>query len=66
MKQIAKEIKLPNLPVAAGGVPVNDAQWIATQWNMARMRQKTFGTPLLLIIDEVQKINQLSEYVKAE
>jgi hypothetical protein len=44
VKQKAKEIKLPNLPVAAGGVPVNDAQWIATQWNMARMRQKTFGT----------------------
>lgn len=37
--------------------------WIEQQWQLARIRAKA-GKPVLLVLDEVQKINQWSELVK--
>src|SRR5690606_28596283 len=44
-----------------------DRIWIAQQWENARMKQSAAsGTPYILVIDEVQKIDNWSEQVKAE
>jgi uncharacterized protein len=65
--QVMKDLSYPSMLVAADAVPAGDQSWIAQQWEAARMQQsKQADTPFLLVIDEVQKIDNWSEQVKAE
>lgn len=67
IRQIMKDINWPNTLVAADAVPATDRLWIAQQWENARMKQSTTpDVPYILVIDEVQKIYNWSEQVKAE
>jgi len=67
VRQVIKDLDFPFTLVAADAVPATDAVWIAQQWENVRLKQKlTPHLPYLLVIDEVQKINNWSEQIKAE
>ena len=67
LRQVIKDLATPNTLVAADAAPASDRIWIAQQWETARLKQSLNpGTPYLLVIDEVQKIDNWSEQVKSE
>ncbi|WP_114748981.1 ATP-binding protein [Pleomorphovibrio marinus] len=67
VRQIMEDLDYPHLLLAADAVPAGDGLWIAQNWESARVRQQQQADkPFLLVIDEVQKINNWSEQVKAE
>lgn len=67
VRQVIKDMNAPNTLVAADAVPATDRVWIAQQWETARLKQaQNPEIPYLLVIDEVQKIDNWSEQVKAE
>ncbi len=67
IRQIMEEVNFPHQLIAADAVPAGDRIWIAQQWELARLRQQQSGNkPYLLVIDEIQKIDNWSEQVKAE
>ena len=67
VRQIMAELDYPSVMIAADAVPAGDGVWISQQWENARIRQQQHPeTPFLLVIDEVQKIDNWSEQIKAE
>jgi predicted AAA+ superfamily ATPase len=67
VRQIMEDLDFPHLLVAADAVPAGDGLWIAQHWETVRVRQQQQADKrFLLVIDEVQKINNWSEQVKAE
>lgn len=67
VRQIMEDLDFPHLLVAADAVPAGDGLWIAQHWETVRVRQQQQADkPFLLVIDEVQKINNWSEQIKAE
>jgi predicted AAA+ superfamily ATPase len=65
--QMLKQTRLPNLYETADAVAMDHSLWISQVWERARMLMKAAGAPeFLLIIDEIQKIENWSEYVKRE
>lgn len=67
VRQIIKDLDYPHTLVAADAVPATDRVWIAQQWEIARVKQQlSQDLPYLLVIDEVQKIDNWSEQIKAE
>ncbi|HSF52174.1 MAG TPA: AAA family ATPase, partial [Algoriphagus sp.] len=67
VRQVIRDLNIPHSLVAADAVPASDQVWIAQQWENARSKQLLSPEiPYLLVIDEVQKINNWSEQVKAE
>ena len=67
VRQIMAELDYPSFMIAADAVPAGDGVWISQQWENARIRQQQHPeTPFLLVIDEVQKIDNWSEQIKAE
>ena len=50
---------------AANAVPASDVAWIEQVWNLARLKLTQSGDPsMVLIIDEIQKVQGWSEIVK--
>lgn len=67
VKQVLKEISIPNLFLTADNVPNNRTEWINEIWNSVRTRMKIMGSnEYLLVIDEVHKIKNWSEAIKKE
>lgn len=67
VRQIMAELDYPSVMIAADAVPAGDGVWISQQWENARVRQQQQPEkPFLLVIDEVQKIDNWSEQIKAE
>ncbi|MCH6235610.1 ATP-binding protein [Cognataquiflexum rubidum] len=67
VRQIMAELDYPSVMIAADAVPAGDGVWISQQWENARIRQQQqTDKPFLLVIDEVQKIDNWSEQIKAE
>jgi hypothetical protein len=67
VRQVIKDMNASNTFVAADAIPAGDRIWIAQQWeNARRIQNQNPEIPHLLIIDEVQKIDNWSEQVKAE
>ena len=67
VRQVIRDLKFPYSLVAADAVAATDQVWIAQQWESARTKQQLSpDSPYLLVIDEVQKIDNWSEQVKAE
>lgn len=67
VRQVIRDMNSPHSLVAADAVPASDQVWIAQQWENARAKQQLSPEmPYLLVIDEVQKIDNWSEQVKAE
>ena len=66
MKQLIKEIDIPYAYLSADNVKNADKNWLEQQWEASRMKLKASGADtFLLIIDEVQKISDWSNVVKA-
>ena len=64
-KQICEILDFPFLYVSADNVANASNIWIEQQWEAARLKLKSSKkNELLLIIDEIQKINNWSETVK--
>ena len=63
--QLLSKITTENIYETADTVAVTDTKWLQTVWETARIKLKLSGaTELILIIDEVQKVNNWSETVK--
>lgn len=67
MGQVLESTDIPHLLFSADAVDEGDGEWISRSWESARVtmslhRDKEF----LLVIDEIQKIRNWSEYVKRE
>lgn len=67
MGQVLEECTLPYDSYSADDVTGVSADWLAQVWETARMKRLAQGNiKRLLVIDEVQKISNWSETVKAE
>lgn len=67
VQQLLKQLKLPHLFAAADATPATAGHWIAQQWETARLKCRQVGAKeFLLVFDEIQKIDNWSEEVKAQ
>ncbi len=67
VEQLLKYVDFPFQFSTADNVPSSDSNWIASQWEAARIKLKTTGAEtVLFVIDEVQKIDKWSDAVKKE
>jgi len=67
VEQLLQYINFPYQFSTADNIPSSDTNWISVQWETARVKLKTSGAAsVLLIIDEVQKIDNWSDAVKKE
>ncbi|PKO98479.1 MAG: AAA family ATPase [Bacteroidetes bacterium HGW-Bacteroidetes-8] len=65
--QLISQLSTLNLYESADAVTATNSVWLTQVWESARLRLKTTGaTELLLIIDEIQKIDNWSEIVKQQ
>ena len=63
-QQLADRLGWPQVYAAADAPLPHGPEWIETQWQLARSRPVSRGQKILLVLDEVQKINGWSEAVK--
>jgi predicted AAA+ superfamily ATPase len=63
-RQLAEHLGWPYHMASADAVGTAAPEWIALQWERARLLRSNSAAPTLLILDEVQKIAQWSEHVK--
>jgi len=63
VKQLFENPNWKGMYVVADGIQ-NDASWIESQYNAAILQQKQQNLPVILAIDEIQKITNWSETVK--
>ncbi len=67
VKQVLQEIAIPYQLFLADDIPATQSNWISDCWNQVRLLQKTQHlSEMILVIDEIQKINNWSERVKRE
>lgn len=67
VKQVLEDCGIPYLIDSADGIDANDSDWISDLWESARSRMRLTGAKeFLLVIDEIHKIKNWSEYVKRE
>ena len=65
--QLLNATELPNYFISADGIPNANSIWLAQQWEVARQQFLQSGAAeFILAIDEIQKIPNWSETVKAE
>ncbi|MGR3911845.1 MAG: ATP-binding protein [Candidatus Rhabdochlamydia sp.] len=62
-RQVAAELTKPSRYISADLASLQDISWLQQQWDSARELAKTAGDALL-IIDEIQKIPNLSDRIK--
>lgn len=67
VKQVIQDTSVPSLFFTAEDAPNRDAQWITSCWEQAR-QTLIFNQyeEVILVIDEIHKLNNWSEVVKAE
>ena len=67
MKQLTEEVETDTISVSADGVINSNWLWIQQIWENARIHLKnTVNNELILIIDEIQKLDNWSEIVKEQ
>ena len=67
VKQVLKDVNIPYQFFSADNVPASDKAWISNIWESTRALLKTGGhESMILVIDEIQKIQNWSEVVKKE
>jgi predicted AAA+ superfamily ATPase len=65
--QFLNKVFIPHHYVSADTVPSSNSLWIKQQWDIARLKFKEQNAQnFLLVIDEIQKIHNWSEFVKKE
>ncbi|MBL7825842.1 MAG: ATP-binding protein [Saprospiraceae bacterium] len=66
VSQVLAEINIPSHSVSADGMANASAAWLEQQWETARLKFRLSGaSSYILAIDEIQKIPNWSETVKA-
>lgn len=67
VRQVLDDCDMPFLFYSADTIPSTSPTWISECWNSARiqMRAQNLGE-MILVIDEIQKLHNWSEYVKKE
>ena len=64
--QLLQKISIPHLFTSADAIAASDIVWLRQQWEIARIKFKDAGNGrFLLVIDEIHKIDNWSETVKA-
>jgi hypothetical protein len=63
-RQIQNAIDISCIYATADSPVPLDAAWIETQWRLAAVEQAASGKPVLLILDELQKVRGWSETIK--
>lgn len=67
VRQVLEEIVVPSMFFNADAVAHDDNTWIAARWEDARAQMRfSQGPELLLVFDEIHKIDNWSEQVKKE
>ena len=67
VKQVLKDLNLPYQFFSADNVPAGDKAWISNCWASTRSLLRTGEyESMILVIDEIQKIQNWSEVVKKE
>lgn len=67
VRQVLDNLARPYLFYTADTIPSTSPTWISNCWAVARLQMRTMGQEeLILVIDEIQKIKNWSEYVKKE
>ena len=67
VKQVLKDIKTPYQFFSADNIPASDQAWLSNIWESTRALLKGGGhESIILVIDEIQKIQNWSEVVKKE
>ena len=65
--QVTEDLAIPFTTYQADAVPGATAEWISEIWETERLKMaKNKERERLLVIDEIQKLNNWSEYVKKE
>jgi uncharacterized protein len=63
-RQIQETISIASIYATADSPAPLDSAWIETQWRRAAAEGSTSGAPVLLILDEIQKVKGWSETIK--
>jgi hypothetical protein len=67
VKQLLPKLNMPGYFCNADEAVAADGAWLSTQWDAARLQQRSSGArEAVLIVDEIQKIQHWSDLVKAE
>lgn len=67
VRQVLDDLAQPHVFYTADTVPSNSPTWISQCWASARLQMRTMQQKeLILVIDEIQKLRNWSEYVKKE
>ena len=67
VKQVLQQLTIPSRFFSADGVQADDKDWIAARWDEVRaLKHFNQYSEVVLVIDEVHKINNWSEQVKRE
>jgi len=64
--QALQETAIPHLFASADDAPDASSVWLRQIWDKARLGCKQLGGDYILVVDEVQKVTNWSEVVKAE
>ena len=65
--QLLAASETPSYFISADDVPNSNAVWLEQQWEIARQRFRQSGAAeFILAIDEIQKISNWSETIKAQ
>lgn len=64
--QLLEWVELPHFYVSADSASSPDRAWLLQEWEAARIKASGLGedVPLILVIDEIQKVEEWSEGVK--
>jgi len=55
-RQLIATVRFPSVYASADAALPPGPEWIETQWRQAEIRSRTTAGPVLLVLDEVQKV----------
>lgn len=64
LRQALAATALPSIYATADTATLESAEWLAAQWSAARATTLTASSPVVLAIDEIQKVGNWSSWVK--
>ncbi len=62
--QVAERLGWPKVVASADEPLPPGPEWVESQWRMARVKEAGDGGPILLVLDEIQKVAGWSEVIK--
>ncbi len=63
-QQLIKNLEFPSIYATADQILPPGPEWIEGQWNLAQLKFAESKKPILLVLDEVQKVYRWSEVIK--